>query len=947
MTTANPIGGDALRISDHKPLITYAGDKELFENLKLVLSQSLSQEPIEWRRQYARPMKMVTLSTEFVPFNKDAVAEQINSRNLVGRPIMHTFWTQCLDMEVYKSLLRDEIEKWMFEMNKHNIIDWVIVVVETYDLRKHNKLLPRTTVFDKIKSDFAEKKADRCLSVINPPKSEVRCGSSAWRALIANVRLLILSAFDRLFLKYEDNIRNYREQRNDPSWSFCKYFLYQEELAFALQMLGLHDEALVQYDELDAMFTQFILNSPVGNVPHWLTEFQGVLERWSAVLYMENISRTQREAIKNRKLSLLEFRCYLFSRQASLLMAASKPWQVAERALIFLHQAVSDLKTLEIDCPKGSVACWVLQCCAQILIICQTVKKSAHLEECSHHTAPLLYYSLKKLYELGELCGLLPDSVQTTEQLHTVQVLCSGMQSGHDLTAATESVATLKTALSSSETFSKHYLDVAELAISTYKHNKLMRCAHSLVGLELAKFYTLSGDTTKRTAFLVKALKLFEQDNWKLLIVQTNLELVKCFKKIGNVDQFVKTCLQLASSSECNIQVRQNHFDQMLSMIQESNVECFYPMDGVIVLDQIDVKSNDEDNYPSIVSLKFKSNLPRNVVCPKISISVVIGSAMKKMKNKFNLAKSTYSYDIKKDNVLPMAYNHNYQQDGHFASTGILCLNQKSYLKRQDSQRRKPSTNFNKNDFHDIISANSVTITPGINVIDLTLNNSKNMESGIYFLDKLSILLESRLELLTSVPFGLMFALKNVNSTARLDLSDNQCLFAGVEEMSILSLQFGTKSKKIIDKIQLHSTPGLTFCMKDDTEFCSEIYVKSPFSMSSNNSVSLPIKLFAQLPPLKDNPKTVHHKLWVKCETSLDDEEVICVSIDFSLPFTVAYRLHTCHYRKFVGVNITCHTDWSLALREPKIIGISQPPTNVMVKLTSLNSTFKPLTVSI
>lgn len=39
----------------------------------------------------------------------------------------------------------------------------------------------------------------------------------------------------------------------------------QEELAFALEMLGLHDEALVQYDELDAMFTQFILNSQVGS----------------------------------------------------------------------------------------------------------------------------------------------------------------------------------------------------------------------------------------------------------------------------------------------------------------------------------------------------------------------------------------------------------------------------------------------------------------------------------------------------------------------------------------------------------------------------------------------------------------------------------------------------------------------------------------------------------
>lgn len=43
--------------------------------------------------------------------------------------------------------------------------------------------------------------------------------------------------------------------------------------------------------------------------------------------------------------------------------------------------------------------------------------------------------------------------------------------------------------------------------------------------------------------FLIKALKLFEQDNWKLLIVQTNLELVKCFKKIGNIDQYVNYIL--------------------------------------------------------------------------------------------------------------------------------------------------------------------------------------------------------------------------------------------------------------------------------------------------------------------------------------------------------------------------------------------------------------------
>lgn len=77
------------------------------------------------------------------------------------------------------------------------------------------------------------------------------------------------------------------------------------------------------------------------------------------------------------------------------------------------------------------------------------------------------------------------------------------------------------------------------------------------------------------------------------------------------------------------------------------------------------------------------------------------------------------------------------------------------------------------------------------------------MESGIYFLDKMSLILEPRLELLASIPFGLMFALQNVKSTAQLDLPDNKTLFAGIEENSTLYIQFGTKSKKVLNGFSL------------------------------------------------------------------------------------------------------------------------------------------------
>lgn len=142
----------------------------------------------------------------------------------------------------------------------------------------------------------------RCFAVINPIKSESRSAES-WRGLITRIRHLMLTAYDRTLSRFEDIIREQRERRNNPSWNFCHYFLlqvvksplrlsvpikqsyinldelevsclfsckvesvFQEELAFALQMLGLFDEALVQYDELDALFTQFVLNSNVGGI---------------------------------------------------------------------------------------------------------------------------------------------------------------------------------------------------------------------------------------------------------------------------------------------------------------------------------------------------------------------------------------------------------------------------------------------------------------------------------------------------------------------------------------------------------------------------------------------------------------------------------------------------------------------------------------------------------
>ena len=52
-----------------------------------------------------------------------------------------------------------------------------------------------------------------------------------------------------------------REARNNPTWSFCNFFILQEEIAILYESLGLHSDALIQYDELDALLTQYLENS--------------------------------------------------------------------------------------------------------------------------------------------------------------------------------------------------------------------------------------------------------------------------------------------------------------------------------------------------------------------------------------------------------------------------------------------------------------------------------------------------------------------------------------------------------------------------------------------------------------------------------------------------------------------------------------------------------------
>nr|XP_018911328.1 PREDICTED: trafficking protein particle complex subunit 10 [Bemisia tabaci] len=928
-----PISNETQEFSllDKKPLVTYAGDVDLFKSLETTLANSLSSEPAEWCRSYNRGSKSVKVTAEFTPFQNDCLPKEGDWR-LLQQPVFHTFWTQCSDMEMYKASLREEIESWLKVLSHHNVLDWMIVLVETYDFRKHNKLLPRTTVLDKIKNDFGAKHADRCLSVINPLRSEMRSGGS-WRRLVVNFRLLLLSAYDRLLWNFEEKVRSQRERRTEPDWNFCKYFLLQEELAFVLAMLGVYDEALVQYDELDALFTQFVLNYAVGEVPSWLNKFQGPLDRWHGVSLTQSVDLNLRSAIRNCSISLLDFRCYLYSRQAAMLLLSGKPWEVASRCISFCNNCINELDILEVSCPPGAVACWVWLCCIEVLNTCQKYTDSKVVSACSLYTARLWDCATKKLLELGELCGLLPDQEKSSANLHAVVMLSAGI-------ADSDPSEKLKHALSSKDAFTKEYLELAELAMGTYKHIGRIRSAR-MIGLDLASFYISMKDLTKAVSFLSSALRTYEEDNWPLLALQCQLKLAKCYKEMDDLEKFARMCASIASSPCLDLTTRTHYFDQMTSLIYNTtDAPWRFPLSDCIQIISAEVVTL-EENLAVEAILELDCRLPSQFIVKSIAVSVEQLKTQPDNRGKRNslIPQENHARSCCEENAflmkLPIQESFEYQQDGSLGSVSVVCKNQKHHLKRQDSQggRNKRLVSVPKGDFSQSLILKDPELKPGRNRLVL---KSKINCSGTFRLGQVCVEVNNRLELLsTTISPRLYFTAIWKSPSVNLEKSSEGSLLVGVEERVKLVVSTNSQILPENSHVQVICSGGLLIKADDDSKSDFQKEITLPVkSCKPHENLTIPVTLLSQMVQQKDASLTADHTI---CVILPSCDKPIEIPTSFHYPFIHSISLQSAALRKFINVLITSYTTFPIKFSNPQLKITNDISSTYQVSLTSLN----------
>lgn len=187
---------------------------------------------------------------------------------------------------------------------------------------------------------------------------------NAWQELIGRFKSLILTSFDMRVTQYEEDIKEKDGQRTLPGWNFCTFFILKEGLARGFESVGLVEDALVGYDELSVGLDSIIQEQAVEGSPEShggaLLSYTEELKQAAEKAYAEvagndeeavdlqstetakhlfddipisSTKKAYRDKILANQVSVFDFRCYIFSRQISLLLRLGNAYSTREELL--------------------------------------------------------------------------------------------------------------------------------------------------------------------------------------------------------------------------------------------------------------------------------------------------------------------------------------------------------------------------------------------------------------------------------------------------------------------------------------------------------------------------------------------------------------------------------------------------------------------------------------
>ena len=325
-------------------------------------SRYLPLTSVIWKSPFSsKPAKTIdSILIDFKPFSNDLFTRKtVLTSHLL--PSCHLFIVSCDDSETYKTIIRKQIKDWLEMVNRKKVQECVIIHVCSQEQPKITKFSVnlKSSVYDKIKSDFGSK-TNRCCQIPladNDP--------SDWYDLLMKLKDAVITSFSLIITSIDEEIRKMDSLRLNPGWNYGSFFLVKESMALVYESIGLQEEALEQYEELEAIF--YHVHGP-GTSTVAFNNF-GASEVGDEVGNILDFSqKPYRDFILQNNISIFDFRIYLFARQAYLLNSMGKIALIYDKGRILISTLFKNQVYCYFNVKNSEIAQqWKFNACRKIL----------------------------------------------------------------------------------------------------------------------------------------------------------------------------------------------------------------------------------------------------------------------------------------------------------------------------------------------------------------------------------------------------------------------------------------------------------------------------------------------------------------------------------------------------------------------------------------------------
>ncbi|KAG0203033.1 hypothetical protein BGX28_004559 [Mortierella sp. GBA30] len=603
-------------------IVTYCDESGNWASIEKDLAARLPLRNLVWKPSNNRAKRNIAmLDVELKRFTPES-SKNLPPVTLLQNPYLNLYFVNCEDNELYKTTVRQHIRDWIQLVTSKKNQEWLIVHISNQEGARTAKFL-RSSVLDRIKADFNVGKKDRVAQVrmADTEMSE----SELWADFTEKMKEGIVASFDQNVLTFEEDIRRLDSQRQMPGWNYCTFFILKEGLTNAYEMMNLHEEALRQYDELEASFFQILRD----NALTWYGKFGGMQEGDDDANLLDLNKKPYRDLILQNTISVFDFRTYLFGRQCNLLFRLRRPAEICHRALIFIPSFARTVREHVLNLTANFLESWIYSACMCIVNECDetvplTIDDPHMMVMLDGKRAELLQLARQQLDKLGIQYERLPKELPFTMSL------------GYDdssLAATSEEIEKkpmskgLLDAVSTDESFDALYMSVSARAIKGFDGSGRHRSSLLLHG-DVAALQYHRKKYAEAARILESITWRYGHNHWTVLENELVIKHAKCLRELGDSVKYAQACLTLLRNmADLKEEDRLYYSTELFNTVTSKEVKQeiyheFAPMLNVQVVSVVDILQDDDGSY---VDIMIDNKLPKEFEFNKLSVRMVSG----------------------------------------------------------------------------------------------------------------------------------------------------------------------------------------------------------------------------------------------------------------------------------------------------------------------------------